>query len=492
MATRVAAAALMLALPATDPAQGGQSHRDTWFEASLAGLRAGVVSETVESIEDSLLLTTVVTALAVERFGERVDLRQKDEWLETRAGRAMEYRSTRRLAAGEETALRVAVEPDRLVISKTAGREEYDSEQGLDRELVFPEALARLHARRGFVEGDVYSYVAFDPDFELAGACAVKVVGRETLSMSGEGVDLNHIRVVPELYEGMAIDEWRDDRGYLWLQRWPALGMETRRITEAEAARSTAVPDIAESTVIGTNAAISTPGLVDEALYEVWIEGGDVRELLPEDTRQAIEGRTDRGVLLRVARVVPSVDAPRVEKPGDQFSPYLESNPLLQANDPEVGASAEAVAHPSDGAWEAALRIADEVARTIDDDGYGVAFASASEVLSTRSGDCSEHAVLAAAMARSLGIPSRLATGVVYFRLGFGYHMWIEVWTGDGWYAVDPTQGGRAVDATHILLGVSSLSGGRVGELSLPVLRTANRLNIRIVEYVVEGEKVTP
>ena len=43
---------------------------------------------------------------------------------------------------------------------------------------------------------------------------------------------------------------------------------------------------------------------------------------------------------------------------------------------------------------------------------------SALEVLKTRVGDCNEHTTLYVAMARSLGIPARIAVGLVYLRSG--------------------------------------------------------------------------
>ena len=135
-----------------------------------------------------------------------------------------------------------------------------------------------------------------------------------------------------------------------------------------------------------------------------------------------------------------------------------------------------------------AVSIERRVSELITDRGYGTAFASAAEVIDTRSGDCSEHALLAAAMARVVGIPSRLATGLVHFRGCFAYHMWMEVRIGDDWYALDPTLGDGSVDAAHIRLGGSSLSGGRIGRLSIPVLRTAGRMGLRIVEYEEAGE----
>src|SRR5205823_9582341 len=73
-----------------------------------------------------------------------------------------------------------------------------------------------------------------------------------------------------------------------------------------------------------------------------------------------------------------------------------------------------------------------------------VSLPSALEVLRTRVGDCNEHTALYVAMARALGLPARIAVGLVYVRGGFYYHAWPEVYVQEGrgqgrWLPVDPT-----------------------------------------------------
>jgi transglutaminase-like putative cysteine protease len=92
-----------------------------------------------------------------------------------------------------------------------------------------------------------------------------------------------------------------------------------------------------------------------------------------------------------------------------------------------------------------------------------------------RAGDCNEHAVLFAALARAAGLPARVVAGVVYLDGAFLYHAWNEVWLGDGWVSVDAALDQMPADATHIKL----LTGGPethatlaavVGRLSIEVL----------------------
>lgn len=77
----------------------------------------------------------------------------------------------------------------------------------------------------------------------------------------------------------------------------------------------------------------------------------------------------------------------------------------------------------------------------IDNPSYIHGFNIASVVAAQRSGDCTEYAVLTAALARAKGIPSRVVLGTVIFELDNHLnavgHAWVEVWFQDQWHTLD-------------------------------------------------------
>jgi hypothetical protein len=108
---------------------------------------------------------------------------------------------------------------------------------------------------------------------------------------------------------------------------------------------------------------------------------------------------------------------------------------------------------------------------------------SALEVLRTRIGDCNEHTALYVAMARALGLPSRVAVGLVYLRGAFYYHAWPEVWVEEAggrgrWLPVDPTLNQFPADATHVRLA----RGGLERQAAILGLVGRARLEIEDVE----------
>ncbi|MEW6280982.1 MAG: transglutaminase-like domain-containing protein, partial [Candidatus Eremiobacterota bacterium] len=86
------------------------------------------------------------------------------------------------------------------------------------------------------------------------------------------------------------------------------------------------------------------------------------------------------------------------------------------------------------------------------DKSYGKNASTARDVLKNRAGDCTEHALLFVALARSAGIPSREVGGLVYAGDPglFAWHAWAEIHDGHQWVSVDPMWDQVYVDPTHI------------------------------------------
>ena len=106
---------------------------------------------------------------------------------------------------------------------------------------------------------------------------------------------------------------------------------------------------------------------------------------------------------------------------------------------------------------------------------------SAKEILVSLRGDCNEHTTLYTALARAVGLPTRMAAGIVYsesiFADGaFYYHAWPEVWLGELWVPVDPTFGQFPADATHVALVQGPL------DRQMEIMGVVGRLELTVVE----------
>ena len=113
---------------------------------------------------------------------------------------------------------------------------------------------------------------------------------------------------------------------------------------------------------------------------------------------------------------------------------YLGPEPLLESDAPAIVAEAERALQGIAGPRARAERLTRYVNALLEKKPT-VSLPSAREVLRTKVGDCNEHTALYVAMARALGIPARIAVGLVYV-LGaqgaFYYHAWPEVYIDEG------------------------------------------------------------
>ncbi len=116
---------------------------------------------------------------------------------------------------------------------------------------------------------------------------------------------------------------------------------------------------------------------------------------------------------------------------------------------------------------------------------FSTSLSPANEVARTLRGDCTEHAILLAALMRIRGIPSRVVAGLVHTRhlLGFVGHMWVEAYIDGEWVPFDSTIGFAESGATHLKLAESEMPDNMTSGISLflPVLDLAGRAEIRIV-----------
>jgi transglutaminase-like putative cysteine protease len=150
----------------------------------------------------------------------------------------------------------------------------------------------------------------------------------------------------------------------------------------------------------------------------------------------------------------------------------LKPTVSIQCDAPEVKAKLkEAIGAEKDGV--AATRKLVSWVFTVVEKQPTASFPNALDVLKTMKGDCNEHAVLLAALARAAGIPTRIAVGLLYMNRAFYYHAWNEVYLGK-WIPVDATFGEFPASALHLKLAQGDLSQqaeilGLVGVIGIKV-----------------------
>lgn len=103
------------------------------------------------------------------------------------------------------------------------------------------------------------------------------------------------------------------------------------------------------------------------------------------------------------------------------------------------------------------------VFRLITNKSTGLPMLSADNVIKYKSGDCTEHSVLAIALLRAQGIPTRGVVGMLlssYFKGKenvFVFHMWAEAYYNGRWHLVDATRPGEIFPNRYIAFAYHNL-----------------------------------
>ena len=356
-----------------------------------------------------------------------------------------------------------------LVIRNSSG------ERRESRELPEPPALAlnlpRVLAARGLEPGQSLHVSVFDPATLSNAPMTVEVQARELVRAAGRPVPA--FRVEGRL-AGVTLRSWITDTGEVVREESP-MGLLVVRETP-EQAQALAVPGAVQADLLEASALVPVrPQRIDDprtvARLRVRIEG--LAGLDTADLQGAGQTAADGTIEVRDARdLVPGPAPADLER-------YRGPELFLESDAPEIRAEAEKA---TAGAAVPRLR-AERLTRHVHalvEKRPTVSLPSAREVLKTRVGDCNEHTALYVAMARSLGLPARIAVGLVYLRGAFYYHAWPEVWVeepdGRGlWLPVDPTLNQFPADATHVRLARGGLDRqaaivGLIGRAKLDIL----------------------
>ena len=156
-----------------------------------------------------------------------------------------------------------------------------------------------------------------------------------------------------------------------------------------------------------------------------------------------------------------------------ELAPYLASDAWIQADDPEIQKTAREIAGDEKTVLAASQKLLDWVHTNIAPV-PSVGLPVSREVLQFRRGDCNEYTVLFTALARALGIPTKMIAGLVYMNGRFFYHAWPEIYAGE-WLAVDPTFGQAPADVTHLPLIEGGLEeqtalAGQIGNIKAVII----------------------
>lgn len=215
-------------------------------------------------------------------------------------------------------------------------------------------------------------------------------------------------------------------------------------------------PDLALETTIKVTPTIERPRDTESLVLHV--SGVDLSRI-PRDGGQTVE-RTTTGFRIGISPLTSSpAKRTRQEELAVPISKLSARHPEYRKptlHIPSDDSSFKKLAKSVIGAETNSYRAAQKISKYVDslmhpNAGIGV-LRDANEILKTKEGVCRDYAILTATLMRSVGIPTRVVSGLIFEDGAFYYHAWVEAFTGAAWVPFDSTRSSLFFDATHLKL----------------------------------------
>ena len=317
----------------------------------------------------------------------------------------------------------------------------------------------------GLTQGESKTFQIFDPSTMTNRPITLTAEKEETIEIMGERVQATQIAM--DFMDTRQV-AWVDEMGVV-VKEEGMMGISLEKSTKNQAmADITGAPtdDLTKSVAIVPDGRIDAPHSRKRLRLRLTNVPG---HLSLQGGRQTFDDP-----ILTIVKETVTVTAD-ILRPTAELMPYLTPVPFVQSDHPDIRRIAENIKATSLSAFQTITGLLNWMNAHIDKRPV-VSIPDALETLKNKVGDCNEHAVLFAALARAAGIPTRIESGVVYMDDKFYYHAWNGVYLGQKWITVDSALNQFPADVTHIRL----VTGGI--EKQVDLLSVIGKLTISLVE----------
>ncbi len=324
-------------------------------------------------------------------------------------------------------------------------------------------------AATGLESGDKYIFNIFDPASMGQADVIVEVMDQEMINSNGSDqlttkVSLN--------FKGVSQLAWIGQKGEIVREKG-LLGIRLEKTDRKDALDGLAVESVQDLT---RAASVSSNILLENVetleVLKIRIQGIPPQNLQLHGGRQTFEGQVltvKKEKLTDLASGLPPQNLAALEKI------FLRPSPFIQSDHQKIqDLVKEILGNAPEPPLTKARKLVDWVHTHIEKRPV-LSLPDALSTLENRVGDCNEHAVLLAALARAAGIPTRLEAGLVHLKGRFYYHAWNLMYLGK-WVTADAVFGQLPADVSHLRLVTGSSEQqmdlmGVIGKIQLTVLK---------------------
>lgn len=402
--------------------------------------------------------TTNKMKLTISRVGVQVTVEMTETTVETPDGKPLGFTVVQNLGALPITIEGKITEDGKILLTPSVG-----PPRDFPHGALMSEGMRILQLEKGLKAGTSYSAKFFSPSHLQAFDMIITVGPKKKVDLFGRVVMLTEMKAsIMMSAVPMITTEYVDEDLNTLRSITPVVGTMVELIAcdKSFALGEDDVVDFLIKLMLKSPTQLTGLASASAATYRMVPKKG-AKLLFPATDNQTVRSNGDGSVTVTVRPVRPAAGA---------TLPYMGPDPaareallpsqFVQSNDPKVRSLARKAVGDTTDAAEAIRRIESFVGTYISGKSLSVGYASAAEVATSKEGDCSEHAVLTAAMCRAVGIPAQVAVGIVYAdqfagkRGVFVGHAWTRAFVAGKWIGLDAT--GRNYGPGHITEAVGN------------------------------------
>ncbi len=430
---------------------------DIWMSVLLDGRKIGHLHST-RAIRDGSVISTQKMEVALERAGVTMALSTGETDAETPDGKPLAFASRTAISGIASTVSGVRRSDDRFDVTSEVGGAKQTRVIDWPPGALLAEGLRLSSLRDAAKPGAQSRQLAFQIESLDAVEVDSTVGTRERVDLPDGARELLRVNQIVRLAGAPARStNWIDADGTVYKMIMPLLGYE---LTLVACSRACALAPNQGSDILVHALARAPAAIAPSDLRHGLVIDIAARDGTPLQFAQTSEQRVrtmENGVELRIAPLDAGVPA------GPEAAPTTadtQPDDWLQSDAPQIRKLAQEGAGNAKTPLEQLQNLQEFVRRFIRTKDLNVGYASALEVAKNPEGDCTEHAVLLAALGRALDIPTRVVDGLAYTDHYAGAehvfvpHAWTQAYVDGHWRSFDAALPG--FDAGHIALSVGN------------------------------------
>ncbi|MCA9199631.1 MAG: transglutaminase domain-containing protein [Planctomycetales bacterium] len=467
---------------------------DQWEQIRMFGQSAGYSRFTCTTVQDDrfpqhhqVVQYSRDIMLSLRRFGQSTDQQIRYTSWETRDGQLLAVRSEMR--TGSQNLISDGVIADgQLVISS-------DQLPSSERRMDWPrEARSYFGVERSLIQQPLEAYeqrrlIILQPIDHSLAEVTLTANDLEQLDIQNQPASVRRVHMSTRLPNGQEIESlvWMNSQGIIVRSETAGQVFE---VTDSETAiRSGRQRADITSHITIPSSPIANPDETRRIRYRMNLDTATDLAPFPASRFQQVTQLSDRSfeIVVTESKTFWQTNQSKAQEGMQlpaEISVSLESNQIITSDAAEVQSLAKQIYQTANTPAAIAVACEQLVFDTVDEKNFSTAFATAAEVARSKSGDCTEHAVLLAALCRTKNVPARVALGLIYVPATqeFAYHMWTEVYVQSTWAPLDATKAQTGTSACYIKIADASFDDGSPLQALLPVAKILGHVTLEVME----------